>query len=293
MKRALFLCLFMAIGINAGHCDTPYFPPLQPINGGNLMTENNMAALQDPLAVPSVAQSANVNYPKISEVERSLYGRAYSNQDITLRLARLEKSIFSTTYPNSTLSQRVDNIILNFNQINQYPNISKAGLSRLEAKVFGRNYAQNDVQSRIERLEQELLGAVQEGDLTPRYETVKTAANSYNNNMAQQCYQNPAAGRGGLRGILGVLGSAFVGNGMMTGYTPSMDPFFNNNNYGNSYGNGYGNNYGNNYGYNNNNYSNLGGSSPGYGMYTGNRSNFGYSDQYKDYGTGSRVTILD
>lgn len=285
MKRALILCLFMTIGINAGHCDTPYFPPLQPTNGSDLLTENNLENLQDPSAKTPSAPIINVNYPKISEVERSLYGRVYANQDITLRLARLEKSIFSATYPNSTLSQRVDNIILNFNQINQYSNISKTGLSRIEAKVFGRNYAQSDPQSRIERLEQELLGAIQEGDLAKRYETVKTAANSYNNNMAQDYYQNPlGTAPRGLKGLLGTLGSAFMGGGMMTGYTPSLDPFSTM---------GYGNNtgYGNSYG--NNNYANLGGSSPGYGMYNGNRSNFGYSDQYKNYGTGSRVTILD
>jgi len=271
----------MTISINAGNCDTPYFPPLQPINGGGLLTENNMSDLQDPFLRKPAAPSTSVNYPKISEVERSLYGKAYTNQDISLRLARLEKSIFSTTYPNSTLSQRVDNIILNYNQMNQYPNISKTGLSRIEAKVFGRNYAQNDPQSRIERLEQELLGAVQEGDLASRYETLKTAVNSYNNNMAQNYYQDPLGTTPrGLKGLLGTLGSAVMGGGMMTGYTPSLDPF-------STMG------YGNNTGYGNNNYATLGGSSPGYGMYNGNRSNCGYSDQYKDYGTGSRVTILD
>lgn len=286
MKKALIMCLFVLLGANVGQCSTTYFPPLQPIGGAAPIVDNSLASLQDPLTGASLP-GPSVSYPKINEVERSLYGQMFTTQDILIRLSRIEKSLFSTTYPNSTLAQRVDNIIMNFNQINQYPNISKAELSKIEAKVFGRNYAQNDTPVRIERLEQELLGAVQNGEMESRYETVKVAASNYNSQPAD-FYQTPLAQNsiGGnprhWKGILGTLGSVFFGTGALTGFSPPLDPFYNNTAYG---GNGY------------DNFANLGGSglggNPGYGMYSGNRTNRGYSDQYKSYGTGSRVTILD
>lgn len=282
-RRALILCLFILCCGGSGNCADIFFPPLQPLSGGGLLGANTPQIMQNQFSNHVYGPKTIVTYPKISEIETSLYGNTYANQDVLLRLARIEKSIFSTTYPRLTLAQRVDNIVMNYNQINQYPNISTTGLSQIESKVFGRNYSQNNPQIRIEQLEQKLLGAVQDGDLTQRYETINVAASSYNNNqIASNYYQNPlATNQTGWKGLLSTLGSAFLGGGMMTGFTPSMDPFYNTPT---------------TCGYNGNNYANLGGNlagNPGSGIYQGYRSNRGYSDQYKDYGTGSRVTILD
>lgn len=299
MKRALILCLFLAFNVNNGDCSTTLFPPLQPIGGSNLSSTQaikpngagDLTDLVDPFIKNTYLADSSANYPRINEIEHSLYGQNFSKQDILLRLSRIEKSIFNSSYPSLTLAQRVDNIILNYNQIAVHPNISQKVLSKMESKIFGRNYGQNDAQTRIERLEQEIFGAAQSGDVSSRYETLKTAVSNYKpDQIASNYCQDPlSAPRGGFKGILGGIGSVLFGNmlgGTMTGFSPSLDPF--SNSYGNSNG------YGNNNGYNN--FANLGGNfggNPGSGMYQGYRSNRGYSDQYTNYGTGSRVTILD
>lgn len=322
MKRALIICLFCAIsinvGINEGYCATTLFPPLQPLQpiGASNSTITN---LEDPFAKsPYQEQSpspyladAGVNYPRISEIERSLYGQIFTAQDILLRLARIEKSIFSTSYPRMTLAERVDNIVMNFNQINKCPNISKNTLSAIENKVLKKNYSQNDVENRIERLEQQIFGASQSGELTSRFETLKAAAKDYNPNPYMNDYnQNPFANtpkNGGLRNVVRNLGNMMMGGGMMTGFSPSIvDPFNGGNNgcnnaYGNNNSNSYNNNannglYSNGYnGNSNNGLNNFAsvGSPNGYGQYNGYSSNHGYSDAFKSYGAGSRVTILD
>lgn len=287
MKRALILCLFLAISITAGDCASTYFPPLTPVDGLNGLTANNDTTS---FADPSAANlpDSSVSYPRITQIEKSLYGHSYANQDILVRVARIEKSIFNTVYSNLTLAQRVDNIVVNFNQINEYPNISKKVLSTMESKVFHQTYSQNDTESRVERLEQEIFGATQSGDFTSRYETLKTAINNYKSNQnSSDYYPDPLAStQGRRRGIVGTLGSLLLGgysNGYMTGFTPPIDPFNNTSN-----------GYNNNNGYNN--FANLGGmGSGGYGWSNSTRSNRGYHDSsgFQNFGSQSRVTILD
>lgn len=302
MKRALIICLFCAINTPVFANATPYFPPLQPLNGtdglSGLTADNssNVTSLADPFVKQTSVPESNVSYTQVNQIERSLYGHIYANQDIAVRLARIEQSMFSTTYPNLSLSQRVDNIVSNFNQINQYPNITKKDLSKMEAKIFNQNYNQDDTQNRIERLEEQIFGATQSGDITSRYETLRTAINNYKSNQnATNYYQNPlSTTQGGWKGAVGSLGRMLLGGyggGYMTGFTPQIDPF---------YDSQYGMNSGYNTGYNNynnglnNGYNNFAGmSNPGYGMYNGNRSNHGYSDTFRNYGSGSRVTILN
>lgn len=311
MKRALILCLFLAINANIESCSAAYFPPLQPLGGNNIQPAlshggSGVTSLPDPFARKPYSPSVTATYPKIDKIERSLYGSNFPTQDIMVRLSRIETSIFSTTYPDSPLVQRVDNIIANYNQINDYQMISKNILSKMETKILHQNYSKNDVQNRIERLEQQIFGAVQSGDIPTRYETLKTAVNNYNRNQDTQTYSQiplDTLSQGSVNprrrnGILANLGSMLLGGGgVMTGFSPSIDPLstgYNNgysgfNNYSgnnNYYSNGYNNN---RY---NNNYSSLA-SPSGYGYYSGNRTNRGYSDAFNTFGSSSGVTILD
>lgn len=286
MKRALILCLFMLLSAASAECATSMFPPLQPLQslqpdgGVNALqnySSNNATSVSDPFV-----NSSNTNYSNIIPIEQSLFGRSFQNQSISARLSRIEKTLFTTTYPNSSDAQRIDNIILNFNQINRYPNISKNELSRMESNILSQKFPQNGSERRIERLEQQVFGAVQSGDLTARYEALKKASKSYNRNNMD--YNNLAQGgqgmqsvQGGWRGIANCLSNSFWG-GSMTGFTPPISPYYTYNSGNNNY---------NNY----NAYSNpyLSGS----GMYKGYRSNHGYSDSFHDYSSGAGVTILD
>lgn len=81
---------------------------------------------------PSVYNQANlydVNSARLSEVEQSLYGRTYENQNSNVRLNRLEKSVFNKTYPASPFEQRMNNLIMNYNNNyqNNYSQISTRG----------------------------------------------------------------------------------------------------------------------------------------------------------------------
>lgn len=279
MKRALIMCLLLFICQASGNCATSPFPllpplqPLKPLSGDNEVKNytSNVTELPDPYAEKR-SENPDVNYLRINQVEKSLYGRTYNNQDITQRLARIEKSLFSKTYSNLPLVQRMDNIISNFNQVNQYPNISTNVLSRMETKVLSRTYVQSTTENRIERLEQKLFGAIQSGDIDARYEALRTAVNNYApNNIYPNIVQNGVPGRR-FKGLTSSLGNSMWG-GTMTGYTPPIDPL-------------YGDNYCDSY----NAYTGL---NNGYGMYQGNRTNHGYSDHFQSYGGGAGVTILD
>lgn len=307
MRRTLILCLFLIISETSGQCATTLFPPLQPIGGNNNAIQNyssNITSLADPFVNPTNVTTPN--YSDINKIEQALFGRTYVNQAISGRLSRIEKSLFTTTYPNATSDQRIDNIISNFNQINKFPNISQSVLSKMESKVLNQTYPQNGPERRIERLEEKMLGAVQSGDLSARYEALKIASRAYNNT------ENIPVQGGRWKGLTQSLSSAFS-DGDMTGFTPPIGTYpsnftdlgsstsgysgsytsYNNANpfsrFGNSYNNynpysnPYLNPYGNRYGGYRNNGLRNGGSSPGYGYYEGSKS----------FGSGAGVTILD
>lgn len=305
MKRALILCLFLVINGNSGQCATNLFPPLQPIDGGNSIQNysSNLANPVNPLENP-----ANSDYSNISQIEQALYNRTFVNQDISVRLSRIEKSLFSTTYSSATSAQRIDNIISNFNQINKYPNISKNVLSGMESKVLNQTYPQNNPERRIERLEQQMLGAIQSGDLNARYEALKIAARAYNKTNQ---YSANSPTQSGWRGLTQSFSNAFS-DGNMTGFTPPINPYptnftdlgsmnsdytssytsYNNGNVspfsrvGSGYNNynPYANPYANRYGRYRNNGLRNGGSTP---------SGYGYYDGARSFGSGVGVTILD
>jgi len=308
MKRAMILCLFWAMSLNAGECATNWFPPLQPIGGNN---NNGVTSVADPDAKSPYLADANANYPKINQIERSLYGQNYIKQDILKRLARIEKSLFSTSYPSLALSQRVDNIIMNFNQMNEMPNLTSNTLSDIEAKVLKKCYVKNKVESRIERLEQKIFGATQSGDLSARLETLKAAAQNYSQEQDMTAYnQNPFPDTQiRRRGLLGTLSNMLNGGGTMTGFTPMIDPF---SNYNNTFSNNGYNNFstmgpqnlystmGNQNGYNNfsnmrnpNGYFSNMGSPSGNNNYSGTPTSRRYYNGSSSSNSGCRVTILD
>lgn len=274
MKCTLILALFLMLGSLKGNCATTLFPPLQPVEGLRDYN-NNITSLADPFA-----NAPNTSYPDINRVEQSLYGRTFESQNIAFRLSRIEKTLFSTTYPTSSSGQRIDNIISNFNQINKYPNISQGELSKLENRIFSQSFSSNNPERRIERLEQQVFGAVQSGDLVSRYEALRMAAKSYNANR-NNIYNPNSIAQGGWKGIAANIGNAMLG-GTMTGFTPPINPYY-------ASGSGYNNPY--------NAYSNpiAGGRS---GIYRGCEVNRGlggysYNESFNDYGTGTGVTILD
>lgn len=183
------------------------------------------------------------------------------------------------TYDNNPVTTLIDPFVTpaqpNYNYQNQnaYQNIPVAALSRLENKLLSQNFPGYSTENRIERLEQKLFGAAQSGDLNTRYHALQMASRNYRQPVQ---YMPTQIAQGGWRGILGGLGNSMTGT--MTGFTPPINPYYGNYNNVNGFNNGF-----NNF----NTYQDP------YGMYRGYRSNRGYYDRFRDFGTGAGVTILD
>lgn len=270
----LFITVFFAIGLlpaNAYKVKT--FQPLQI----------------QPLSVPYSqyqAPETAENYPKITQIEYALFNRSYEKESIYNRLTRLENKLFRRNFNNMPLSARVDNITNNVDA-GIIHNISTKELAKLERKVLGRIYAGDDTESRITRLEKEMLGAMQGGNLTQRFETIKTAAKHYNSypEIVQsqmvmtpaQAYRavNPYYGYGqswnsNNSGICGffrntignLLSGSTYGMGTITGFTPPI-------------------------------YDSYSAYSPGMGIRNEYSSNTKSYIDNRNYGNGSTVRILD
>lgn len=275
MKRVLFILCFLVV-VNESRVDSaPFLQPIQPIGTAAPVENygNSIARAADPFVTPN-----NFNLTAVNRIEQSLFGRSFANQNVASRLSRIEKSMFNATYPTAPATQRLDNIISNFNQLNKYPNISRNTLSKIESKVFSQTFPQNNTERRIERLEEQVFGAVQSGDMVARYKNLIAASKSFNaDNVINSYFPAPARGPK-LRNILGNFGNL---GGNMTGCTPPIDPY-------------------SDYGYNNQVNSPFAAFGPGGGSgiyrgYGNNNGPFGYSygESFNNYGSGAGVHILD
>ncbi len=110
-----------------------------------------------------------------------------------------------------------------------------SGIEKLENQIMLQTYEYDSAKNRIERLEQRLFGAVQEGDLAERFETLKLASKNFKaynpklqNYSSQNSYRPPVftggSGGGWKNTLLGNFKNQFAG--MPTGITPAMDPAY-------------------------------------------------------------------
>lgn len=56
------------------------------------------------------SQEANIDYPVINELEKSVFNKEYKNLGVKDRLAQLEKKVFTKDYASDDLSTRVDRL---------------------------------------------------------------------------------------------------------------------------------------------------------------------------------------
>ncbi len=138
-----------------------------------------------------------------------------------------------------------------------YNEIQPGNLNALERYALKKNYTRESDLSRLERLESLAFGAVQEGDLTTRYQNVENA-------ILSRPPQN-----GYKRSVIGSIAD-FLG-GQMTGFTPSLNS-------------GFGNDVFSNYP----TYSNTRAEQYSNGIFGG-----GWGVQNQNFGNGSSIRILD
>ena len=125
-----------------------------------------------------------------------------------------------------------------------------SGLKSMENRVFSQTFENETPQSRIERLEQKVFGALQSGSLDDRYSLLQNAiknykaynpdnlnsytprrtysSNGYNTYSNNYGYRPPiftgSTGGGWKSMLLGNFRNQFTG--MPTGFTPAMDPAY-------------------------------------------------------------------
>lgn len=200
------------------------FPPLQPAR------QNTVKTLEK--------NSYNkLNYNKVTQAEKTILGQTYENQHIDVRLNRLERSVFNRTYPNMSYEQRMNNIIVNYknNNVSNDSAVSKK-LGKMEKKVFNRQFANDTAENRISRLEEQIFGTIQSGDINSRYSMLTKAVSHYNTpgTFSSAIPDDPYFGlppsSGGIRSLAGsftnFMNRQFVG--MPTGFSPQIySPYVN------------------------------------------------------------------
>lgn len=149
------------------------FKPLKPMQIPTIIEQEQKENIQNNFSQPTE------NYPRITILEENIFKRTYENESIYNRLTRLEQKLFRQNFAGLPLASRVDNLFSNIDTGLMY-GIKNNELARLETKVLGRQYPNDDTESRITRLEKEMLGAMQCGNLKERFETVKSASKHYN-----------------------------------------------------------------------------------------------------------------
>lgn len=224
MRSMVFLAVFVLLAGNEAFAyKVTTFQPLQPVSQLPVTT-----------TADRLSRSTNESYPRITQVEGILFQRSYEGEDIYLRLNRIEQKMFRRKFAGMPLASRMENILANVDEGLMY-GISPRDIAKLENRVFGRTFEQDDSDTRITRLEKEMLGAMQGGNLKKRFQTVKTAAKHYNtypeiaarnSAFSPNYYNNPRMQRQNFLGkFLDYVAGGF-GMGTMTGYTPSLyDPY--------------------------------------------------------------------
>ncbi len=180
--------------------------------------------------IVNVSQKIEKTDPRISLVEKNIYGKSFEHQEMNLRLNRLEKSMFNKTYPSMSVEERIDNLFVNYNS--EVRQVSPKVLSKLEKKVFKRTYENDSDIERVSRLEENVLGAIQQGNITNRVEKLDsivagkqfTAPVESPYGTCYGGYMPQMNNTTGWRGALSSLGS-FFGGGYPTGYTPQIAPY--------------------------------------------------------------------
>lgn len=177
------------------------------------------------------------SYPKITKLERIILHKTFENEDIESRLTRLEEKTFKKVFTGSDLAWRVENITNKIDKSELY-NIPSKELASIEKRILGRSFKKDDVELRLSRLEQQILGATQSGNIDERYQTILSASTHYtnfNNNLSNPITTFSGTGvspTGGIKNAFRNVFHTITGVGSVTGYTPPISPYGFNTPYG-------------------------------------------------------------
>ncbi len=103
-------------------------------------------------------------------------------------------------------------------------------LAKMERKIFNRDFENDELENRISRLEEQVLGTIQSGNINNRYLILQKAvpkylSRNYTPDISPYC-GIPIINGGSWRGLAGSLGNFFT-SGHMMGYPTGLSPQIN------------------------------------------------------------------
>ncbi|MCR4880942.1 MAG: hypothetical protein K6A44_03205 [bacterium] len=167
-------------------------------------TNNNQSYYNNQEYYEEIPEADYNNYPIVSKIERTIYQKDYSGEDIYKRLSRLENELYGSEKSNLTLQERVENlksvlpkkerhsVASNFS----YDKIDNGGgyfdtdkaITALEKGAFRKTFELDDDERRLSRLEHYYFGQTSAGqpadDRITRLATVATADKESNSALS-------------------------------------------------------------------------------------------------------------
>lgn len=113
----------------------------------------------EPTSAAAVVETKNPSFPKLLEIERQIYGRAYQGQAIPQRISRLEYTLFGNRQLGS-LQVRYERVLTRVSQKNAQDNADNRDrmVDYMEQKLFAQTYNQDNMGNRLKRLEDHVFG---------------------------------------------------------------------------------------------------------------------------------------
>ena len=169
------------------------------------------------------------------------YNHYYHNNYYNNHTPYRHQRLYNNHYPQNYYNQQpvIYRTRIKRSEINNIKNVSNqfSQLEKIEKQIFNQSYEYDTPIRRVERLEQKIFGAYQEGELEERVKVLKSASKNYKAfNRDYTNYENDIYSQYRPPLFTGTMGSSWRNNawsnfknqfvGMPTGLTPAMDPAY-------------------------------------------------------------------
>lgn len=238
------------------------------------------------------AYNSQNEYTPLDDMEQRLFSRTFGQENDYRRLNRIENRIFNRTFRDLPVNIRIQNVMdaINSNKTND---MATQYLDFAESQIFRTTYPQNDPSQRLERLEIQIFGAIQSGDILSRIENIKRSTTNVASGGYGLQYARPYNNYNNYSNVP-IVGTQSNKKSLFQSLAPVVIPFLGNytNTAPSSYSYGpYDQTYSSYNNYNpHNNYMQFGGmgSNNSNSIQNGSRNDFG-----NDYGMGGSIRILE
>ena len=130
-------------------------------NPDNQAANSNQPPTATSQAAPPQRPKDATDYPTVTALERALLGRGFVNDDISVRLSRLETKAFGAPTPNRALADRVDRLLAKYptmpNNKSTAPEVVSSPLQNIPSDPSQFSPSSLDVYTKVGAMEQTML----------------------------------------------------------------------------------------------------------------------------------------